>query len=58
MKSLKPQKNVKDSPNDEFDKLKPKKKMTSNPGKVNLKSTKFWKEIYNQEGEEIEKYRS
>ncbi len=37
---------------------KNKKKLTPNSGKgkVNVKSHKFWNEIYEEEGEEIQKY--
>lgn len=33
-----------------------KKKLTHNSEKINLKSHKFWSEIYDEEGEDIEKF--
>jgi hypothetical protein len=56
MKTVKPQKNSKDPLFNDTDKVKVKRKMSPNTQKVNVKSTKFWSERYDDEGEELEKY--
>ncbi len=35
---------------------KNKKKLIPISGKVNVKSNKFWKDVYDEEGEQIQKY--
>ncbi len=50
-KKIDPRKN-----RDEAELNKPKKKLPSNDIKVNVRSKKFWEELYNNEGEELEKY--
>lgn len=56
MKTNKPKKIVKNPFNSDVENLKPKKKMTSYEAKVDLKSKKFWEELYEDEGEKLEKY--
>lgn len=41
---------------EEAEKIKPKKKMAAPDNKVNLKSKKFWNDVFDDEGEDIEKY--
>jgi hypothetical protein len=56
MKTNKPKKVVKNPFAADAETIKPKKKMTSYESKVDLKSKKFWEELYDDEGEELEKY--
>ena len=56
MKTNKPKKVVKNPFASDAEIIKPKKKLTSLEAKVDLKSKKFWKELYEDEGEELEKY--
>jgi hypothetical protein len=56
MKAPKPQKNVKTLPFEEKDSKKGKKKLAPNTSKVNVKSTKFWNDRYETEGEDLEKF--
>lgn len=41
---------------DDFEMTKPKKKLQKEPEKINLKSKKFWKERYEDEGEDLERF--
>ncbi len=41
---------------DDFEILKPKKKLQKETEKINLKSKKFWKERYEDEGEDLERF--
>lgn len=50
-KKIDPRKN-----RDEVELNKPKKKMPSTNTKINVRSKKFWEELYDNEGEELEKY--
>jgi len=56
MKTNKPKKVVKNPFGSDAEVVKLKKKMISNEAKVDLKSKKFWKELYEDEGEDLEKY--
>jgi hypothetical protein len=56
MKNNKQKTNVKSKAQEEFELNKPKKKMVPNDSKVNVRSNKFWDELYDDEGEDIEKY--
>ncbi len=56
MKNNKQKKNTAKQYNDEAELLKPKKKILGNDTKVNLKSKKFWEEIYDDEGDELERF--
>jgi hypothetical protein len=56
MKNNKQKSSVKSKPLEEFEANKPKKKMVPNDSKVNVKSNKFWDELYDDEGDEIQKY--
>jgi hypothetical protein len=57
MKSIKQQKSPKDFSKEELDFKKPKKKnLVLQESKINVKSKKFWEELYDNEGEEIQKY--
>lgn len=56
MKNNKQKINVKSKAQEEFELNKPKKKMVPNDSKVNVRSNKFWDELYDDEGEDIEKY--
>lgn len=55
MKSIKQKKNNHRPDFEEIDSVKPKKKVQPNDQKVNVKSNKFWEEIYDDEGEDFEK---
>lgn len=41
---------------DEMEVIKPKKKAIKEEVKPNLRSHKFWEEVYDDEGEEIERF--
>jgi len=56
MKTNKPKKEVKYFFSEEGESVKPKKKLSVADQKVNLKSNKFWDELYEDEGEEIKKF--
>lgn len=56
MKNNKQKKVFKISHQEESEKLKAKKKAMNTDSKVNVKSKKFWEEIYDNEGDEIEKF--
>ncbi len=56
MKNNKQKSSVKIKPLEEFDANKPRKKMVPNDSKVNVKSNKFWNELYDDEGDDIQKY--
>ena len=56
MKNNKSKKATKGGNENEIEKLKPKKKLTPSECKVNVKSKKFWEEIYDNEGDDIEKF--
>jgi hypothetical protein len=56
MKTNKPKKEVKNIFKEEAENAKPKKKMVGVDQKINLKSNKFWEEIYEDEGDEIQKF--
>ncbi|MBK9736800.1 MAG: hypothetical protein IPO92_18305 [Saprospiraceae bacterium] len=56
MKTNKQNKNIKNPKPDDQETIKPKKKLAINDSKVNIKSKKFWEELYDDEGEELEKY--
>jgi hypothetical protein len=56
MKAVKQQKNPKDPLFSDNDKIKNKRKMSPSTQKVNVKSTKFWSERYDDEGDDLEKY--
>jgi hypothetical protein len=56
MKSIKQKKSTRKPDFEDMEKIKPKKKMASNEQKVNLKSNKFWEEIYDDEEDNLEKY--
>ena len=55
MKNIKQKKNIHRPNFEEIDSVKPKKKVQPNDQKVNIKSNKFWEDIYDDEGEELEK---
>jgi hypothetical protein len=50
-KKIEPRKN-----RDEVELVKPKKKLLPNDSKIKVRSKKFWEELYDNEGEELEKY--
>ncbi len=56
MKTNKPKKIVKNPFGSDAEVVKPKKKMILNEAKVDLKSKKFWQELYEDEGEELAKF--
>ncbi|MCZ2100612.1 MAG: hypothetical protein LC107_03635 [Chitinophagales bacterium] len=57
MKNNKPNKANKIQSSQEFENpQRTKKKLSPNTGKVNVKSNKFWNDIYDEEGEEVQKY--
>lgn len=56
MKNNKQKKLGKVQHQDEVEYFKPKKKAPAVDTKVNIKSKKFWEEIYDTEGDEIEKF--
>jgi hypothetical protein len=56
MKTNKPKKEVKNIFKEEIESVKPKKKMNGSDQKINLKSNKFWEELYEDEGDEIQKF--
>ncbi|MCO6462583.1 MAG: hypothetical protein J5I52_00400 [Saprospiraceae bacterium] len=59
MKSNRPKKSFKKDHFEEgenFPQKAPKKKMAPADSKVNLKSKKFWKDIYEEEEDEIERF--
>jgi hypothetical protein len=56
MKTNKPKKEVKDIFKEDVENVKPKKKMNGADQKINLKSNKFWDELYEDEGDEIQKF--
>ncbi|MBK8348635.1 MAG: hypothetical protein IPL08_13865 [Saprospiraceae bacterium] len=56
MKNNKQKKSGKTHPQDETEFVKPKKKLPTTDGKINVKSKKFWEELYDNEGDEIEKF--
>lgn len=56
MKTNKPKKEVKNIFSEERESVKPKKKLSGGDQKINLKSHKFWDEVYEDEGEEIQKF--
>jgi hypothetical protein len=56
MKTNKPKKEVKNIFSEERESVKPKKKLSGGDQKVNLKSHKFWDELYEDEGEDIQKF--
>lgn len=56
MKNNKSKKATKGGNENEIENLKPKKKLTPSESKVNVKSKKFWEEIYDNEGDDIEKF--
>jgi hypothetical protein len=41
---------------EEMEVIKPKKKVIKEEGKVNVRSLKFWEEIYEDEGDELERF--
>jgi len=41
---------------DEFEAVKPKKKIGKEDTKINVRSKKFWEKLYDDEGEELEKF--
>jgi len=41
---------------DEFEMIKPKKKLQKESEKINLKSKKIWKERYEDEGDDLERF--
>ncbi|MBK8626462.1 MAG: hypothetical protein IPN86_13120 [Saprospiraceae bacterium] len=56
MKNNKQKKVTKVAYQDDNETLKAKKKARNDGSKINVKSKKFWEEIYDNEGEEIEKF--
>lgn len=56
MKNNKPKKIFKEAYQEDSETLKAKKKALNNGTKINIKSKKFWEEIYDNEGEDIEKF--
>lgn len=56
MKNNKQKNVVKNQRLEDDEYVKPKKKIQTTENKVNPKSKKFWKEIYDDEGEDVEKY--
>jgi hypothetical protein len=56
MKNNNQKKIVKSKYQDDTESLKAKKKALNNESKINVKSKKFWEEIYDTEGEVIEKF--
>lgn len=56
MKNNKPTKSLQSRSEESADFKKPKKKLASEKTKLNIKSKKFWKEILDTEGEEIERF--
>jgi hypothetical protein len=55
MKNNKQKKNLKKPEFDDMDTIKVKKKINSGEDKVNLKSRKFWDEIYVDDDDNFEK---
>lgn len=59
MKNLKPKKQGKGfiyEDNENTGDRKKVKKTNVNSGKINVKSKRFWNEVYDDEGDEVEKY--
>ena len=56
MKNNNQKKIVKSKYQDDTESFKAKKKALNNESKINVKSKKFWEEIYDTEGEVIEKF--
>lgn len=56
MKTNKQKKVVKNPFGQDVELIKQKKKLLANETKINLKSKKFWNKLYEDEGEELEKY--
>ncbi|MBK9149973.1 MAG: hypothetical protein IPM26_02900 [Saprospiraceae bacterium] len=56
MKNNKVKKTSGGSRSDEMEVIKPKKKGFKEESKLNVRSHKFWEDVYDDEGEEIEKY--
>ena len=56
MKNNKSKKTPKGNTGEETELFKPKKKLPATDSKINVKSKKFWEEIYDNEGDEIEKF--
>lgn len=56
MKNNKQKKVFKAPHQDDSEVLKTKKKPLNNESKINVKSKKFWEEIYDNEGDDIEKF--
>ncbi|HMT51805.1 MAG: hypothetical protein IPG48_15250 [Saprospiraceae bacterium] len=56
MKNNKSKKTPKGTTGEDSELIKPKKKLPVTDSKINVKSKKFWEEIYDNEGDEIEKF--
>ncbi len=55
MKSIKQKRNNHRPDFEDKDSVKPKKKIMAIDQKVNVKSNKFWEDIYEDEGDKIDK---
>ena len=56
MKNNKSKKTPKGTTGEDSELIKPKKKLPVTDSKINVISKKFWEEIYDNEGDEIEKF--
>jgi hypothetical protein len=56
MKNNKAKKTSPGLKSDEMEVIKPKKKVIKEEGKLNVRSLKFWEDIYEDEGDELERF--